>query len=437
MRWASVLLFLVASLPTRASAETKGVLLDFSGWRAPRARSAALFGIAPHLEIVPRSEVKAVDGDLDEAVRELGITIVVRGAVRGRGRRARTTITIHDATGEVLAEGRAPGPRHARALRRIGRTASALLRRALERLPDEDVLDEPIGRRTVVRPEAAEPRTELEIANDELGLDPRIDEPAARIEERRAAIETKRPTPRVRAIEAVAEPPSTRSLVAALVGFTFRSRAARVGQSDQQNARHDSGVFPELSVGLRMTPFRPRSALGPAFLELEGHYALGVSSLERTSAVSSSAYRFLAQGGYLFDVSVLQVGAVVGVGHDAFTLGDNGVMGAARYTYLRIGGAARWAFADGFALVADGGLRPALSAGEIGSRYGQGAGAFGFDLAAGLVGGTDSGFSYGVSFGYTGYALRFGGAEDARTPVTATGGFDRSLAASVRVGWTL
>ncbi|MEQ9495653.1 MAG: hypothetical protein RIT81_02315 [Deltaproteobacteria bacterium] len=451
-RFGGWLVLSILLLPSAASAQHRGVLLDFEGWRAGLARSAVLVGLTSSVEIVARSDVYdqgdeiGVDAMTDEGVakvaRVMGLSVIVKGRVTRRGRRSKTKITILDADGRVLVAGTAPGPRNGRTKRKIRAVASRLVKRALADLPEPDeeaILDEQVGEspRRLVRPvvpkDEAPEMTDLEAANEELGLDPEIDDPSPA-----PSFTEPEPEPEPTRTQTSVRPrnKAARRLVAALGGFTFRARTARIGQTDQRNAQHTSGAFPELSVALRITPFKPKSTLGPAYLLFEGNYGLGVSSLERTDPVSSDAYRFAASVGYTFDVAFLDVGGVVGLGHDTFALGDNGVMGAARYTYVRLGGVARWPVSASITLTAEAGLRPVLSAGELGTRYGQGSGAFGFDLAAGLLGRTKIGFTYGVTASFTGYALLFSAPGPLSGAVTATGGFDRSLALSTLVGWS-
>lgn len=455
-------------VPSIAAAQQHtAVLLNFKGWKAKRARVSVLSGIANHVEVAPRSLLRQTASDLGHdpdtqdgivaACESIGATVVVKGRVRGRGKRAKTIIKVLDGQLRELESGTAPSPKTRRGRKKIQAVASKLMLRAVAKLPDpEDDFDEPEPRSRRVVVAASD-------VDEELGLDPEIDEPsgsglpivdvededeevldeAIGDDEPIAEIEEEEEEEEEEEVEAPAKAttkisPKRRSrpaLITALSGFTFRSRSARIGLTNDRNARHRSGVFPELAVSLKLTPFKPRSTLGPAFIQLEGRYGFQVKSLERTSEVSTGIYRFAADVGYTTDVAFLRVGGAVGVGHDAVTLGDNGVMGAARYTYVRLGGLATWEVSEDFVLRADIGLRPILSAGELGSLYGQGAGAFGFDMGAGFRAKTDIGFSYGFGVGLSTYALLFSEPGELSPPVTATGGSDTSILVDTFIGW--
>ena len=122
---------------------------------------------------------------------------------------------------------------------------------------------------------------------------------------------------------------------------------------------------------------------------------------------------------------------------DAYHLGDNGVLTSASYIYLRPGARVRIRMAgEVLAIEADIAYRGVLDVGAIAGAFGQGAGAHGFDVGAGLTGHLeDLGFSYGLRMDYVGYWLSFSGMGTETIP--GTSGVESAVRVTLRLGWAV
>lgn len=117
------LALLGSSTPAAAAPKARTVVVKFKGWKAPRARAAAVRGISKAVALVPKKQVamaaKLIDGDptsplgLTKLLAALDAPLAVEGTVVGEGTIAQTTIQVFASDGRRLSKwtGSAPASR--------------------------------------------------------------------------------------------------------------------------------------------------------------------------------------------------------------------------------------------------------------------------------------------------------------------------------------
>ena len=418
-------LFLGVIFSAPVSAQS-GVVLSFSGRGSGQARNAAVREATQRFELVDRREAErtatrlGVDLNTPEGrallAEDMGLTVMITGAVRGRGRRAETTIVVFDARGEEVAREETGAPVGGRGRTLVQRATGAAL----------DVAMAAIAER--------QERAEREAA-------------AAREEEqRRSAWETESQEEQEEEEEEESDALASMPRLLILAGLEFRTRAASVDFAALGGRVYEASLHPEL--GIRLESF-PLAGSGPAAggLYLEGEFtvALGLKSVELATdgserEIGTSAFRFLVQAGYQYAINddAFRVGALIGYGIDSFSLDENDTLPSSSYSQLRLGlvlGARL--YEDLVRARVDAGYRKVFGVGDLAAEFGEDASASGFDLGVSILGFHSSGASYAVRFGYTRYSLDFAGATNAPDAASASEvtGSDRSISLVVQGGY--
>ncbi|MEO0323435.1 MAG: hypothetical protein AAF447_10795 [Myxococcota bacterium] len=416
---------IVSVAPSVAAAQgRRGAVLAFRGRGGPAVRREVVAAANARLELVPRAEVRAqaeslgVDlatvGGRAAVAEQLGLSVLLEGRVRGRGRAAVSELRAYDDRGELRSQREGPGPN--------GRANRLLLRDLATEIVDETVF-------AIQQREAAEEEARMQ-------AEMRAQRAAAEVAEQAAG------DPEVRRVNAGALP-----LLRATVGVQGRTRDARVDLVEGGARTYDAGLYPELTLRFESFFLRQKEGLARGlYAELAFAFALGLSSNELTTdgsgttssrTIDTSAWRLLVQLGYQLPLAQDRVllGALVGFGIDTFDLGENTTFFGSRYTQLRTGIVAQLQIVQEL-LVArlDAGFLPVFETGDLGTQHGDGGATRGFDLGLALTGRLGAGFAYGLRVGYTRYSLGFGG-DEAAGPV-GSGGFDRSLTMGLELGGT-
>ena len=398
---------IVSSFCAEATAQQRrGVVLEFSGRGGGVARNAVVSAASEELELVPQDEftsrASSLGADLDDpagvaqVAQEMDVDLVIVGEVRGRRRRARTTIRIMDRDGNEVASEETASPPGRRGRQRLERAAARALEQAIaavpERAPEPEPVESAAGGGDLFGPGD----DEIPPGDDEGFEDEEDDEPGERL----------------------AVP-----LLEAMIGFGVRTRSATVTLDTGGERGYSAGLFPEISVRLMLRPFASSDgALRGVFLHAEAFHSIGLSSQDRETGeeIGSSALRIFAQLGYLISAGSMEIGGALGVGYDAFLLDENTTMSSSKYTYLRPGAVLRVPLSDELVgLQIDAGLRVGLSTGGLTPMFAASASHFGYDAGAALYGNLESGLAYALRLGYVGYSLSFEG--DALMPTTNQG----------------
>lgn len=400
-----------------ASAQQRtGVVLDFGGRAGSQGRRAVVGALTGDVRLLPQSSVRSrADGlgaDLDtpggraQVAEAMDLDLIVGGQVTGRGRRARTTIIIYDATGEEVARQEAGSPAGP-GRRRVGQAAREALQQALG---------------TIDEREASDRQHEISAEERGGGYD---DEGYEDEEEEEEEPGERAPVP----------------ILEAMVGFGGRSRNATI-DLEAGGAREysiPSFLFSELSARVLLHPLAKSGGIVSGLFGLVTFFhSIGLGSEDAMgNAIGTSALRFSADVGLFAPLGGVSFGGSLGLGYDAFLLDANDTMSSAQYTYLRPGLVFAVPFMDDtLGLQLDAGLRIGLGAGDLAPMFGTSASAFGFDLMASLGGALEMGFAYALRVGYVSYSLSFDGM-GAMAANTATGGSDGYLVVTLNAGWQL
>ncbi len=188
-------------------------------------------------------------------------------------------------------------------------------------------------------------------------------------------------------------------LLDAQAGLALRSRSGEGLRGDGSTGVHDSGLFPELTVRLATAPFD--GALAPAWASLDLGMSVGMSTRDRGgNELSTSTLRVQGNLGYRFDLGPLRLGPLLGFGIDSVSLGTNRILPSATYTFVRAGVDVLVPIVgDALGIYAEAGLRPVLSAGDLGDLS-----VLGLDGSLGVAGVLGEQLSYRIGGGITSYS---------------------------------
>lgn len=419
-------LFLGVVFSAPAAAQS-GVVLSFSGRGSGQARNAAVREATQRFELVDRRDAERtatrLGADLNtpegraQLAEDMGLTVMITGAVQGRGRRARTTVVVFDQRGEEVARQETGAP--------IGRRGRTLVQRATGQALDE----------AMAAIEEQRAREEREAAA------------AREAEQRRSAWDAEaEPVEEEEEEEEESDALASMPLVLVLAGLEFRTRAASVDFAALGGRVYEASLHPELGLRLESFPLaRSGSAARGLYLEAEFTVAIGLKSVELAMdgterEIGTNAWRFLVQAGYQYAVNddAFRVGALIGYGIDSFSLDANDTMPSSSYSQLRLGlvlGARL--YEDLVRARVDAGYRKVFGVGDLAPEFGADASASGFDLGVSILGFHSSGASYAVRFGVTRYSLDFTGDANSAEAAGASEvtGSDRSLSLVVQGGY--
>jgi hypothetical protein len=419
--------------PAAVAAQTRAIVLEFSGGRdGAQARRAVVQGLEGVVTVVPLADAEAAARQaraslatpegLAAAARATDARVFVSGGVRGRGRRARTTIRITDATGRVLATAESGPPFGRIGQRSVGEDASLAMQQALSQLVEEREPRNAWGSGSAtVRGGRDSYRGAYARggAMDEAERDARDGEggPAAR---RRGD---------------GSQPP----LLRVLAGLDLRTRSATIALADGGTRGYDAGLYPEVMLALWLHPLASSDDVARGlYLALEAGHSVGLSSAlpGSTDTIGSSSFRIFGALGWSFDVGgVLALGPEVGGAFDAFSIDANTVFASSGYGLLRLGAFVRVrVLDDALGLGLSGGYRAVLGFGELGTAFGAGGGGSGFDVRVDLGGALDLGLTYALRVGYERMGLRF--ERGAGTLGEATDGSDAAVRIQALLGWS-
>lgn len=418
-------------ITNEAAAQRTAVILDFDGRGAGIARRSVVRALSDELELERSSDFESRARDLGadlgsppgvaQVANDMGVDLVVRGEVSGRGRRAETVIRVLDSDGNEVARRQAGSPATRRGQRRIGEAALEAVNQAIEELDRRDA-----------EAAAAQDTAAGGGLGGDLGLGEGLDEELGEDEEEDEPGE-----------------PAAVPYLELMGAIGLRSRNGTIDLDPAGSRGYDALLFWEIGLWAELRPFAgDDGALRGLFVQAELFHSIFLTSEEEVMddvfepVDSTNAFRVFGQLGYLLGVGDGELGGGLGFGYDAFTLSENGTMPSTQYTYLRPALTFRHPLVDDLlGLRLGGGLRVVMGTGDLAPFFAEDASAFGFDLGAAAVGRLTDNLSYGLHVGYTGYSLGFDGVgqgSDAMDPaddVTATGGFDGYVNVTARFGY--
>ena len=231
-------------------------------------------------------------------------------------------------------------------------------------------------------------------------------------------------------------------------GARFRNISLDVGEGTggTQNRSFKTGAYFDFAWHLLVRPLGRRSekpALQALVLQLDGGSGIGLEAQPAGMGqlLQTNTWRLLGQFGYLYPIDRVQVGGLVGVGGDNFTIDPNLVLPSSRIVYVRLGPAmiAR-IFRNYLGFRADFGLRFPFALGEFEAAFGADSRAFGLDGTAAFDGSLKVGFAYAVRFIWEYYLYRFDGPTDPTVAASSSGGgsgSDHALTIQLLLGWSL
>lgn len=403
--------------------DNTAIVLNFDGPGNRRVRNYVVRGIQRQVDLLPVRraesaaseagvEVDSHDG-LQAAASETGATILIRGRVRGRGRRARLSLRAYDARGVEIASSESSAAPGRTGRRRVAAASRQLLEQALSNIESRESDEE-------------ERDSWEDVTNDE---DDEEDEEDEDDEDDDDGETISTGWPRIRVV----------------IGAEARDRNANITFEPSRGERgYVASFHGEIHVRAESFPLG-RAENGSRGLYLEGEFAHSISlatedtsAADENTAIDSSAWRLMLQIGYVFPVAedAVRFGVLVGFGVDAFNLAENGVLASTSYSQLRVGAMASIRLLENKLRVRiDGAYRHGLSVGDVGDAFGDDGTAAGFDLGATLEGRFGS-FVFGVRAGVTRYGLNFSGdaTESIATGANEITGSDRAFNLGLQLG---
>ncbi|NOY91797.1 MAG: hypothetical protein GXP55_11425 [Deltaproteobacteria bacterium] len=420
--------FSSALSPAPAMAQAPpGAVLSFSGPASGQARGAVVSGADGVLSLVSRRDVEraasSVGVSLDDhaglvqVATSLGLRLVVRGRVTGRGRRAVVQVHVLDERGNDIAFREiSADPRRRSGRSDITQGTREVLLQALTDLSAR-----------AAREQEAERQAAEAHADPVEGMETPEDEPVfsgARM-------------PRF----------------AVRGGWGGRNRNTAVRINPGTDKLYQASLFSELRLAFEARPFiSDASAMRGLYTSVDMHFSLGLSSQDAVTGASidSQAFGLLVQAGYLasvLDGERLMLGGVVGFGYESFSIDTNSTLPSSAYPHVRLGAIGRMQILDELLTVrADLGFRWAFGVGDFAGAFGKDSGALGYDVGLAVGGSLDMGFNWAVRFAYTRFGLDFAGSVDdappgcatdpqCLLPVEAAGGSDSGVELGLEAGW--
>jgi hypothetical protein len=225
-------------------------------------------------------------------------------------------------------------------------------------------------------------------------------------------------------------------------GARFRNIHFNVGGTEQRT--FDTSAYFDFGWHLLIRPVArrsPRPAVQAIAIQIDGGSGIGLDVEPEGTGISlqTNTWRLLGQFGYLYPIDRLQVGGLVGVGGDVFSIDLNSVLPSSRIIYVRLGPAVAYDIVPSFfGFRADFGLRVPFFLGGLEDAYGNDSSGVGLDAAITFDGRLRAGFTYAFRFLWEYYHLRFTGS-NANVPAMGDGakGTDHALTFQFLFGWSL
>ncbi len=494
----ALFLSLAPVFPSEALAQPRGVVLHFTGPRGGAARNAIVRRLRGDADLVPRSDVEAraerrrqrltTDSGRRRIARDMNLDFFIAGRVRGRGRRARTSLVIYGSNGEVISRGRAPRPVGRSRLRQIGNAARRMLLRATggggsdddDDYDDEDDYDDDDDdyrddddddddyRDDDDDDDYRDDDDDDDYRDDDDDDDYRDDDDDDDYrddddddyrddddddddddDERYGDYDDDDDDDGPSEFR-----PGNLPIFVGRIGLLGRSRSASLDALDAGGTPstirdYNAPFFPAVSLHIHSYPLRGQdSAAKGLYLQIDFDLAFALSTQERTlngelgEPIDTGSIRFLGQAGFLYGISedAVRLGPMIGYGIDSFSIERNTTLVSTSYNYLRVGIAGDLrVYEDLVRLRVDIGYRIAFGAGEVVPAFGETSSQGGFDLSLELGGFAANGLAFALRAGLNRYGVTFTGEamSDHPASITAQSLGDLNLHVGVEVGYAL
>lgn len=381
-------------LPTAASAQRIGtVVMPFDGAGADAIRAQVHEALGED----SRLDVAALDEGSPDA------RILVSGSTSGRASRRTFELVASDAQGNELATQSGRVGRGAAGRRAVGDATRALVDAAIPRLPPAPAEEEPIE--TDTTPAETTP-----------------------VETRPAG-------------EATPTPGSDPAILSLLAGAVFRNRTSEVRLENGGSQLYDSGFYVELAAAAELRPLAHDPGLARGlFVRAQYAHAVGLGTQDcgggSCQRYDTTFFRVYGDVGFLFDLGrVVELGAGVGFGFEAYQIADNRVMPGVEYPYLRPAVRGRIRILEELVVLdAEVGLRSLFGRDRLGTAFGPNGDSLGMDAGLGVTGLLDFGLTWRADFTWASYWHSFAGGG---TLQNGQSGTDQGIRIGVMLGYGL
>jgi hypothetical protein len=381
-------------LPASASAQRIGtVVMPFDG-----AGSDAIRGqVHEALGEDSRLDVAALDEGSPDA------RILISGSTSGRAARRTFELVASDAQGNELSTQSGRVGRGAAGRRAVGDATRALVDAAIPRLPPAPEEEQPI-----------------ETDSTPTDTTPVEAEPAA------AAAPT---------------PGSDPAILSLMAGAVFRNRTSEVRLENGGSQLYDSGFYIELAAAAELRPLAHDPGLARGlFVRAQYAHAVGLGTQDcgggSCQRYDTTFFRVYGDVGFLFDLGrVVELGAGVGFGFEAYQIADNRVMPGVEYPYLRPAVRGRIRILEELVVLdAEVGLRSLFGRDRLGTAFGPSGDSLGMDAGLGITGLLDFGLTWRADFTWASYWHSFAGGG---TLQNGQSGTDQGIRIGVMLGYGL
>lgn len=333
-------------------------------------------------------------------VGNVGAHLQIGGSVSGRGARRSVQLTARSSSGAELAQENARLGRGAAGRRAVTTAVQNLLEAALGNLAVEASLASAEPSST-----EAEPETETEAETEHA-------QPSA---------------PQ----DSLADP----AILSVAIGTVIRTRDTEIRLMNGGQQTYGSGAYWEATARVELRPLAHEQGLARGlFLRLDYAHALGLGSRDTSGAQYETVY-FRAYGdvGFLFGLGdVVELGAAVGFGWDAYKIATNPILPGVEYPFLRPAVRLRVRLLQELVVLdADIGFRSIFSRANF-NGFGASGDSFGLDAGLGIGGLFDFGLLWRANFSWSNYWHSFSGTS---TLMPGTSGTDGGIQVGLTVGY--
>lgn len=348
------------------------------------------------------NSVLQADGRI-RVVSDSGANLVIGGSVSGRATRRTVQLTARSSSGAELAQESARLGRGAAGRRAVQTAIQSLMNAALGNLAVEE---------SMTPTTQSEPQAETE----------------TQAETEEGESDAQRPAP-------TADSSGDPAILALSVGAVVRTRGADIRLQNGGGQTYDSGAYVEATGRVELRPLAHDRGLGRGlFLRLDYAHAVGLGSRDTSGAQYETVFfRAFGDVGFLFGLGdVIELGAALGFGWDAYKISTNPIMPGVEYPYLRPGIRLRVRLVQELVVLdADFGFRSIFGRANF-TSFGSAGDSFGLDAGIGIGGLFDFGLLWRANFAWANYWHSFSGTA---TLEPASSGQDGGIQVGLTVGY--
>lgn len=331
--------------------------------------------------------------------------LVIGGSVSGRATRRSVQFTARSSSGAELAQESARLGRGAAGRRAVATAIQSLMDAALGNLSVEASMTQTTETET-------QTRTETETATETEAGESEAQQPGT-------------------SGDTSGEP----AILALSIGAVVRTRSADIRLQNGGGQTYDSGAYMEATGRVELRPLAHDRGFGRGlFLRLDYAHAVGLGSRDTSGAQYETVFfRAFGDVGFLFGLGdVIELGAALGFGWDAYKISTNPIMPGVEYPYLRPGIRLRVRLVQELVVLdADFGFRSIFGRANF-TSFGSEGDSFGLDAGIGIGGLFDFGLLWRANFAWANYWHSFSGTA---TLEPASSGQDGGIQFGLTVGY--